>query len=237
MFRLLFLTFFCLAISGVTLWWAFDDPTTDNAELHNDTQAQIVARTKTAAEAGDRHAQYALGEYLRDGVWLSVNKRKAFQMFFKSAQQSHPPAMVAVGRAYEDGEGVKRSFAKAAEWYLLAGRSFNSPEGQYLLGQMYFSGKGVPHDYDEAHRWHAKAARNGHPGAQYLMGAMYESGWGVTLDNVKAYYWYHKALKQADEVKAIDKRYKPADAIERLTSKMMSHELQKAKEIVARKIK
>ena len=237
MIRLLFLTVFCLTLSGVTLWWAFDDPSMDNAELHNDTQAQVVARTKAAAEAGDKKAQYALGEYLRDGAWLSANKRKAFEMFFKSAQQSYPPAMIAVGKAYENGEGAKRSFAKAAEWYLLAGRSFNSSEGQFLLGQMYFSGKGLPHDYHEAHRWHAKAARNGHPGAQFLLGAMYESGWGVALDNVKAYYWYHKALQRADEVKAINKRYDPASAIKRLSDKMLAHEPQKAKEVVAEKIK
>ncbi len=234
MFRLLFLTITCFIISSVTLWWAFDEPSADNAEFHNETQAQLVARIKAEAETGSREAQFALGEYYRDGAWVPVDKRKAFEMFFKSAQQSYAPAMIAAGKAYENGEGVKRSFAKAAEWYLLAGRSFNSAEGQFLLGQMYFSGKGVPHDYDKAYQWHSKAARNGHPGAQYLMGAMHESGWGVPLDFIKAYYWYHNALKNEVKPQAVNKRYNPIEAIARLNGKMKRHELEKAQELVAR---
>jgi len=234
MFRLLFLTVFCFALSGITLWWAFSDPSTDNAEFHNQTEAQKVALITEQADLGDREAQFRLGEYLRDGVWLAADKRKAFEMFFKSAKQSYPPAMIAVGRAYENGEGVKRSFSKAAEWYLLAGRSFGSSEGQFLLGQMYLYGRGVPHDYAQAFRWTSMAAKNNHPGAQFLMGAMYESGWGVELDLVQAYLWYSKALPSSELVTAINPRFKPSEALERLTKNMRDHELQKAKAVVAK---
>lgn len=57
-----------------------------------------------------------------------------------------------LGEHYEDGEGVKQNFSKAADWYERAANQGN-PKGQNKLGYLYLRGLGVTQNYSEAYFW------------------------------------------------------------------------------------
>ena len=61
---------------------------------------------------------------------------------------------------YFNGTGIKRSYEKAAEWYLKAAEQ-GLARAQYNLGLMYKFGTGVEQSYEKAREWYQKAAEQG----------------------------------------------------------------------------
>lgn len=61
---------------------------------------------------------------------LSPDLLKAAELYRKAADQDDVKAQLALGRLYERGRGVTRSFREAASWYLKAAE-LESAEGQY----------------------------------------------------------------------------------------------------------
>jgi len=118
------------------------------------------------------------------------------------AAQGNAEAQATVGMIYEEGLGVKQSFAEAFKWYRLAAAQENTA-AQNNLGLMYESGAGVPQDYVEAVRWYRLAAAQGYGQAQFNLGSMYSNGLGVTQDYVQAHIWFNLAgaSGEADGVK------------------------------------
>ncbi len=76
------------------------------------------------------------------------------------AQQGDAKAQVFVAYLYETGQGVRRNYAKAAEWYEKAAQQGNTT-AQTQLGDMYRLGKGVPQNYVMAYVWLDLAASGG----------------------------------------------------------------------------
>jgi TPR repeat protein len=59
---------------------------------------------------------------------------------------------------YYRGEGVRRDYRQAAEWFLRAANQ-NCVLAQLNLGVLYQRGLGVPLDYAEAYKWFMLAAK------------------------------------------------------------------------------
>ena len=138
-----------------------------------------------------------------------------------------------LGTLYENGDGVKRDFFKAADLYRLAARQGNDAGAQYALGNLHYNGRGVAHDYDAAVRWFRMAADQGHAAAQFLMGVMFEEGWGHKPDYVKAYIWYSRAIPNAGHAKAADPGYDPEKARRALAKRMRRHQIARAEKELA----
>gem|GEM_PF-4257099 len=66
-------------------------------------------------------------------------------------------AQFAMGRTYEEGQGVPSNFVEAMKWYRLAAEK-GHVTAQYKLGLMYGQGRGAPRDLVEATRWMTLAA-------------------------------------------------------------------------------
>jgi TPR repeat protein len=116
----------------------------------------------------------------------------------QKAEQGNAAAQNNLGWMYQNGQGVTRDYAQAADWYRKAATQGNAI-AQSHLGWMYYSGKGVTQDYAQAAEWHRKAAEQGDANAQDILGMMYQNGQGVDKDLVQAKAWYQKAAAQGNE--------------------------------------
>ncbi len=104
-----------------------------------------------------------------------------------------------LGCCYEDGKGVTKDLARAAEWYRKAAESGNV-KAQFALGKCYYDGNGTEMNYSEAVKWYRKAAEQGDANAQNMFGYCYEYGEGVAKDLAKAVEWFRKAAEQGYDV-------------------------------------
>jgi TPR repeat protein len=125
-----------------------------------------------------------------------------------SAEGGDASAQLALGKAYEGGNGVPKNDESAVKWYRKAAEQGNA-EAENRLGVMYRIGQGVSRDKEEAVRWYHKAARQGNPQALFNLGVSYYNGDGVPSDQTLAYAWF--LLAQAAGNPAAD------DAVKRST--------------------
>ena len=112
------------------------------------------------------------------------------------AQAGDAIAQVALGRRYEQGRGVAREAARAAQWYLrAAGQGDN--DARYALGRLFEAGDGVKRDYYKAAEWYRLAAGvGGHREAGFALGNLYFHGRGVAPDFAEALGWFRRAAEQ-----------------------------------------
>ncbi len=116
---------------------------------------------------------------------------------YRKARSGELEAMVEVGVAYHDGNGVAKDDTQAVSWYRKAAAAGNV-RGNYELGVCYENGYGVPKDYAHAVDWYRKAAEAGNPRAMSSLGRMYDNGWGLPTDYRQAVTWYRKAAEAGD---------------------------------------
>jgi TPR repeat protein len=105
------------------------------------------------------------------------------------AEKGDASAQFALGKAYEEGNGVPKSDESAVKWYRKAADQGNAP-AETSLGIMYRLGQGVNRDKEEAVRWYRKAAKQGNPQAMFNLGVSYYNGDGVSSDPNLAYAWF-----------------------------------------------
>ena len=86
------------------------------------TAPASLAELRSAAEAGDRRAQYCLGVAFEEGRGVPANTRQAVKWYRLAAQQDDADAQLALGVAYAIGEGVERDYGQAYVWFSQAAR-------------------------------------------------------------------------------------------------------------------
>ena len=82
---------------------------------------KAVPKLKAAADKGHKKAQYRLGMCYKEGYSVAKDRKKAFELFLKSAKQDYAKAQYQLGRAYLKGKGVAADQAKAKSWLKKAG--------------------------------------------------------------------------------------------------------------------
>jgi len=80
----------------------------------------------------------------------------ASQPTTKSTQSAHK-----MGMQYLRGDGVNKSYKKAAKYFSQAAEEGNA-ESQYQLGELLLKGKGVKRSKKLANKWYRAAAKQGH---------------------------------------------------------------------------
>lgn len=115
---------------------------------------------ETAAEAGDREAQYNLALMYKQGKGTLQDITKAAKWMRLSADQGLPEAQFYLGYLYDEGEGVVQSYEYAALWYRKAAEH-GSGLAQSNLGLFYANGQGVKQDLLLAYVWMHLAAAQG----------------------------------------------------------------------------
>lgn len=156
--------------------------------------------TARDAKRGDARAQVELGICHWYGLYsnyprgVAVDKRKAFDWYFKAAKQDYPRAMFMVAGSYYDSykcykEG--RDSEKAGEWYVKAAdRGY--ARAQSYLGWIYSHGYyGVTKDTEKAIEWYLKAVDQGNTDAELGLGELY-----LSKDPGKAFEWLLRAAEE-----------------------------------------
>ena len=111
---------------------------------------------------------------------------------FKAAEQGDAEAQFDLARRYANGNGVKKDYSQAFNWYQKAAAQ-GLAKAQNNLGVFYHDGKGVMQDYAKAMDLYLKAAAQNYNWAFDNIGVMYYNGQGVTQDYKKAVEYYRKA--------------------------------------------
>ena len=138
-----------------------------------------------AADKGDAISQYMVG-----GIYIGDDKLKnpseSFKYFSKAAEQELPNAMLYVGLAYLNGDGVEKDYTKALRWLSKAAK-LGVANANYNIGVMYVYGNGVDQDYNMALKYFVKGAEGGDADSFTNIGAMYANGKGLPRNLVEAY--------------------------------------------------
>jgi TPR repeat protein len=126
------------------------------------------------------------------------------------ARAGDSAAQLALGKAYEDGNGMPQSDKQAVEWYKAAADQGDAT-AQNSLGVIFSLGRGVQQDKHEAIRWYRKAAKQKSPNAMFNLGAAYYNGDGIGVDDTASYAWFLLAQSLGDP--------SASDAVKRMTKR------------------
>jgi TPR repeat protein len=117
------------------------------------------------ANQGNPEAEVLLGQMLSGGYHDIPQDYATAMNLFRRAASKDAIAGIEIAGMYQDGKGVPKDYAKAAELYLkFANRGdWREPEtgplAQISLGQIYEKGGyGLPQDYVQAYKWYDIAA-------------------------------------------------------------------------------
>ncbi len=121
----------------------------------------------SAAQDGNKKAEYYLGRCYDKGRGVSEDEQKAFQWYFKSSEQGYAKAQYQVGKCYKKGDGVAKDVEKAAQYFEKAAIQGNA-DAQYELGKCYMKGKGVALNAEKAKDYFKQAVSNPKGGDEIL---------------------------------------------------------------------
>lgn len=113
------------------------------------------------------------------------------------AEKGDVESQYALGKAYDDGEGIVQDDSKAVYWYAKAAKQ-GHVKSQNLLGDMYYFGEGVEQDIEKAVEFYTKAANQGDAGSQAILGGLYFLGNQVPEDINKSIHYLTQAANQGD---------------------------------------
>lgn len=111
------------------------------------------------------------------------------------ADKGDTNAMIALGKAYWNGDKVSFDLEKARTW-LDRAASKGALDAQMFLGMAYFSGTKLPKDRQAAAKYLSAAADQGFPLAQYYVGMMYLNGAGLEKSEANALKFLTLAANQ-----------------------------------------
>lgn len=98
----------------------------------------------------------------------AVNNQSCIDWLLEQAHQGSDEGQFLLGRAYYNGEHVKKDDKEAVQWWRKAAEQGNSM-AQYRLGEAYYNGSGIEKDDQETIKWWRMAAEQGHESARIFL--------------------------------------------------------------------
>ena len=158
---------------------------------------QWVERLEQMAEQGDTHAQFAMGQFCRDGPLLIPDSQKAKRWFTLAAERGMPEAQYALGKLLLSEDPEVHDPEEGLRWLRRAAQSGNT-YAAYRLGKEYLTGEHVPKSTDKAAGCFRSSAEQGNPFAQYMLGKLYLEGKCVPRDQEQAVQWFWRSAAQGN---------------------------------------
>ncbi|PKK65144.1 HCP-like protein [Rhizophagus irregularis] len=130
---------------------------------------------------------------------IEVNKddNKAFELFFKAANDNYSIAQVYLAKCYNDRYGTQQNKNLAFNWYQRAVEN-KSIIGQYYLGYCYEFSIGTEKNETKSIEWYQKATKNGNGTAKLYLANCYKLGNGVEKNEIKAFKYYETLAKKGN---------------------------------------
>lgn len=148
---------------------------------------------ETAAAAGDRIAQFQLGEERIDANDFAMGAN----LIRKAAEQGLPAAQYRLAKLHEKGLGVPRDLAAARTWTERAATGGNI-KAMHDIAVFNADGEGGPQSYARSAEWFRKAAEYGVVDSQYNLGVLYQEGLGLSANAGEALFWFTVAAGRGD---------------------------------------
>ena len=158
---------------------------------------QWVERLEQMAEQGDTHAQFAMGQFCRNGSLLIPDSQKAKRWFTLAAERGMPEAQYALGKLLLSGDLEVNNTDEGLRWLRQAAQRGNT-YAAYRLGKEYLTGKHAPKSGKNAVHWFRLSAKRGNPFAQYMLGKLYLEGKCVPRDQEQAVQWFWRSAAQGN---------------------------------------
>lgn len=159
-----------------------------------------VEALKAAANAGDSHAQYALGIAYKLGRGVATDTGQSLLWMRRAATGGLPAAARTLGIAYEEGNGIDKDTAEAAKWYTRAALG-GDLQGMHNLAYFFTQGVGgMSRDGTQAEHWFRMAAERGLVASQINLAILCSQGaqWGIETRLSDSYFWSGVAALRGD---------------------------------------
>lgn len=137
-------------------------------------------------DKGSSMAMIRLADLYENGYGVSLDKRKAFDLYNKAAEMGDAYGYYSLAYCYLNGVGVKPDISAAIDWYKLAAENFSILN--LLVAELLFKERDP-----ESIVWLEKSAASGNPMADIGLGACYAEGIGVEQNLAKAVEIFKKA--------------------------------------------
>ena len=113
-----------------------------------------------AYEYGDSACLDNIALFYYHGYGVTIDYKKAFELFFISSNINNPISMYHLGVMYSKGEGVDKSLERAFYWYS-EGSKYNEMHCLYNLGTLYEFGIYVNKDIDKSRYYYKRSEEAG----------------------------------------------------------------------------
>lgn len=146
----------------------------------------------SAAEKGDKVAQFQVGHMLYQGEGTTQDRSAAAGWYRRSAEQGVVGAQYEYGRVLHGGIGIAQDHVNAVRWLGMAADAGDT-KAELALGFAYFRGEGVKKDFEQAAALARPEALKGNGRAQVLLSAAL-----INIDRsawVEALAWYTIAVR------------------------------------------
>ncbi|RIA84526.1 hypothetical protein C1645_412851 [Glomus cerebriforme] len=163
----------------------------------DDNKQKALELYQKATNLGNDLAQFKLAKMYMDGIGVSKNYDKTFELSKKLAK-NYSCGINLLGCCYVRGIGTHIDLQKAFELYQRAA-DLGNLQGISNLGNCYKEGFGTDINIQKAFELYQKAANSGNDVAQYNLALMYENGNGIKKDIDNAIYWYKKSFEQGNK--------------------------------------
>jgi hypothetical protein len=173
-------------------------------------KAEAVKWYKKAARQKYAAAMFNLGTAYYNGDGVGIDDVVACAWFLLAEDFGSQPAGDAVkrmeqearslkvdafekiGKMYEKGDDLPKSYKDAVNWYRKAAENGAGPV-QVKFASLLLQAKGVSANYEEARRFCQKAAEQHYSPGTYCVGLLYQQGLGVAKDPPQAAKWFEEA--------------------------------------------
>ena len=161
---------------------------------HNNDLNELENIFQRLSSNDDASFEYRYADLILKTSITKADRKRAFQMFEKSAMDGNADAMYQCALMLKDGNGVGKNYEKMIE-YLEKGANVGHIPSMYLLGELYSSSDYITRDYSISFKWYLAAAKLGDHRSQYEVAMMYRHGHGVETDKKKSDEWLNSYTK------------------------------------------
>lgn len=196
----------CVPKFSRALAWMLDQAGEGNA-LAQGNLAQIYLANQWARPNIEQHLYWLreaagrkdppsldqLADYYEMGLLVPKDPAQAGALRRAAAEAGWAPAQYALGKKFEDGDGVTADASEAAKWYQLAVAQGNRDAVHRLISLWREGGPGLAVDFGEAVRLAQQWSDRGDPEATKNLADLCNRGEGVAVDYPRSARLYREA--------------------------------------------
>ncbi|NQY79271.1 MAG: sel1 repeat family protein [Candidatus Caenarcaniphilales bacterium] len=184
----------------------------------------LLSCTEKYARSGDPMAEYFMGKIYYEGLETPRNYKKAYEWYFKAAEQSYAEAENKLGQMLDEGKGVVQNYARAYYWYTRSALK-DYAHAQFNLADMLSAGRGLDRNIEQAYIWALIAASNEHKDAIRIR------------DTLEINFKSAQLIKLQNQAQTLDTDIKSGEAIKRFMAEEKAKELARLAAEAAKKKK